>query len=92
MIKSVGDSSADVGWTCEGHSFSFWMSLYLILKVGLLAWGVYLAIKTRNIPGSFNESKIIGLIVSSFDVTYIYTVTLTIIDGLSVNMNECIDL
>lgn len=42
---------------------SFWAYVILAAELAWLLVGVWLAVSTRNIPGDFNESKFIGMVI-----------------------------
>lgn len=44
---------------CQGGSNVYvWLGLVIGYCAIILAYGVYLAVKTSDVPGSFNESKV----------------------------------
>jgi 2',3'-cyclic-nucleotide 2'-phosphodiesterase (5'-nucleotidase family) len=58
----VLSSSFAVGEHCSGDDFTVGAVLFVFNGL-LLAWGIYLAVCTRNVDSNFNESKFIGVAV-----------------------------
>eukprot|EP01136_Pigoraptor_vietnamica_P033746 Opistho-1_new@96909 len=53
--------------TCESNS-SIWAVVLYAAEAGMLAWGVYLAWKTKSVPSKFRESKYIALAIWNITV------------------------
>jgi hypothetical protein len=53
-------------YTQCGSTSSLWPDFILVLEAAALMYGIYLCVRTRNIPSVFNESKFIAFTVYNY--------------------------
>jgi len=78
-----GEDDLEYEVICESDFNLVWNCLLYALDASILCWGIYLAIKTRNVSlKEFNESKHIGLAI--YNVAVIALITIPLMDSIDV--------